>query len=79
MNWTSSPSNFDSNRLYACKYDAMFSLVARYPLDVCWAMTSESLFTSSLGIPKDMAIRRPVNRPSYSAILLVGTGLLKPI
>ena len=74
MYWTSSLSNFDSNRRYACKYEAMFSFVARYPLDVCWATTSESPFTSSLQIPKDMAICKQVKRPSYSAILLVGVG-----
>ena len=79
MYWTSSSSNFDSNHQYAYKYEAMFSFIARYPLDVCWATTSESPFTSSLRIPKDMAIRKPVNSPSYSAILLVGVGLVKSI
>ena len=79
MNWTSSLSNFDSNHWFACRYEAMFSFVARYPLEVCWATTYESLFTSSLWIPKDMAIRKPVNRPSYSTILLVGVGLVKSI
>ena len=79
MRWTSSPLNGDSNRLYAYKYAAMFSFIARYPLLVCLATTSESPFTSNCRTPEDMAIHKPVNKPSYSAILLVGVGSVKSI